>query len=675
MATDFGSDLRLDWIQKARSARTRGRGARPRSWSRSCSCSSALSSQSFAASQFWRQGKRTGAAPSRAELELFEERGRAHRAAPRRGRACAAATPGRAGAAPRLSRAPAGARSTSLEHREAPDALAAGLPARPMRRVAAVDLGTNSTRLLVADVDGDTLDEVLARLTITRLGEGVDERRRLLPVADRASPQLPGRVPARAREPRRARERSAIATSAVRDAENGEAFLGEIEWSYGFTTRLLDGHRGSRDDGPRRHERTARARATSLLVDIGGGSTELVLSPRTATLRSRRASTSAACGSPSASSAPIRRRRLSSRPQAPTFARFSPSSRRRARSASPARSRPLRRSTSATTGTTRLERTATTSASHAVETRARTPRRDDARGATSVPGIEPGRAPVIVAGIVVLREMMTHTDSRRSRRPSGTSCTAPRSPPRSCPSPRRALRLPAPTPAADPAYAACASTGRRAERWRRSRQPRAAPSHRRSGRARAAHSRARRRCRTRPTARPPRGRVGRPRHGLPAPRRAVARAAGRRMRPSRALAGASPRNASPRSISPAATAIAKRLEAGRRTRQADGWPGRLPARDSLEDARRARSSPAAAAASAAIVSPGTSTCGSPLLARGGKEAHRRALWPSGDLPRWTSEPARSYASEYLELPAGRFPLPCERPRRPRARSSSHSPPW
>jgi len=44
-----------------------------------------------------------------------------------------------------------------------------------MTRVAAVDLGTNSTRLLVADVEGDRLEEVSRRLTITRLGEGVDQ--------------------------------------------------------------------------------------------------------------------------------------------------------------------------------------------------------------------------------------------------------------------------------------------------------------------------------------------------------------------------------------------------------------------------------------------------------------------------------------------------------------------
>ena len=130
-----------------------------------------------------------------------------------------------------------------------------------MTRVAAVDLGTNSTRLLVADVEASRLDEVVRQLTITRLGEGVDERRRLLPVPI-------ARVRNCLAEYRRELEELgatrtlAIATSAVRDAENGEAFLGEIEWSYGFTTRLLDGDGGGRDDVPRRHGGPAAARRT-----------------------------------------------------------------------------------------------------------------------------------------------------------------------------------------------------------------------------------------------------------------------------------------------------------------------------------------------------------------------------------------------------------------------------
>ena len=109
-----------------------------------------------------------------------------------------------------------------------------------MTRVAAVDLGTNSTRLLVADVDDGRVDEIVRRTVVTRLGEGVDARRRLLP--------LPiARVRNALTDFRReleglgAERTLAVATSAVRDAENGEAFLGEVEWSYGFATRLLSG--------------------------------------------------------------------------------------------------------------------------------------------------------------------------------------------------------------------------------------------------------------------------------------------------------------------------------------------------------------------------------------------------------------------------------------------------
>jgi len=139
-------------------------------------------------------------------------------------------------------------------------------------RVAALDQGTNTTRLLVADVVDGHLDEVVRRTTITRLGEGVDRRRRLLP-------QPIARVRNVLADYRRelealgAERALLIATSAVRDAENGEAFLGEIEWSYGFTTQLLSGDEeaelilrgvGDVDD-------------ETVVLDVGGGSTELVM--------------------------------------------------------------------------------------------------------------------------------------------------------------------------------------------------------------------------------------------------------------------------------------------------------------------------------------------------------------------------------------------------------------
>jgi exopolyphosphatase/guanosine-5'-triphosphate,3'-diphosphate pyrophosphatase len=142
-------------------------------------------------------------------------------------------------------------------------------------RVAAVDLGTNSTRLLVADVEDGRLREVSRRLTITRLGQGVDERHRLHPDAiARVRTCLDGYVGEL--EQLGASRRLAIATSALRDASDGEEFLHVLESEYGLATRLLSGDeeaaltfRGvssERDIAP-----------GTLVVDIGGGSTEVVL--------------------------------------------------------------------------------------------------------------------------------------------------------------------------------------------------------------------------------------------------------------------------------------------------------------------------------------------------------------------------------------------------------------
>jgi exopolyphosphatase / guanosine-5'-triphosphate,3'-diphosphate pyrophosphatase len=142
-------------------------------------------------------------------------------------------------------------------------------------RVAVVDLGTNSTRLLVADVDDGSVQEVERRLTITRLGEGVDERRRLLPTAvARVRNALV--VYRRAADELGAELTLAIATSAVRDAENAEAFLGEIEWSYGFSTRLLTGEEEARTTF-RGVSAGREVPDGTLVVDVGGGSTELIV--------------------------------------------------------------------------------------------------------------------------------------------------------------------------------------------------------------------------------------------------------------------------------------------------------------------------------------------------------------------------------------------------------------
>jgi exopolyphosphatase/guanosine-5'-triphosphate,3'-diphosphate pyrophosphatase len=143
-----------------------------------------------------------------------------------------------------------------------------------MTRVAAIDMGTNSTRLLVADLEDGKIRDLDRESRITRLGEGVDERHRLLP-------EPIARVRNALSDFRRkiesldAERTLAVATSAIRDAENGEAFLGEVEWSYGFETRLLSGH----DEALLTFRGVTAERVLAdgtVVVDVGGGSTELL---------------------------------------------------------------------------------------------------------------------------------------------------------------------------------------------------------------------------------------------------------------------------------------------------------------------------------------------------------------------------------------------------------------
>jgi exopolyphosphatase/guanosine-5'-triphosphate,3'-diphosphate pyrophosphatase len=143
-------------------------------------------------------------------------------------------------------------------------------------RVAVVDIGSNSTRLLIADVDaGGAVAEIDRRSVVTRLGEGVDATGRLADGAmdrvravlddDRAAIDAAG-VDAAA----------AVLTSAVRDAANGEAFVAEVRDRYGLDARELTGDQeasltylGATAGRLREH--------AMLVIDVGGGSTELVV--------------------------------------------------------------------------------------------------------------------------------------------------------------------------------------------------------------------------------------------------------------------------------------------------------------------------------------------------------------------------------------------------------------
>jgi exopolyphosphatase/guanosine-5'-triphosphate,3'-diphosphate pyrophosphatase len=145
-------------------------------------------------------------------------------------------------------------------------------------RVAAIDVGTNSTRLLVAEETGGGFRPLDRRMTITRLGEGVAVRRRLAPEALRRTLATVADYAASCGEYGVERLR-VTGTSAVRDAHNRSEFLEGVRMLTGQMPELLTGDE--------------EARATfvgavsdlndddyKLVVDIGGGSTELVLGRR-----------------------------------------------------------------------------------------------------------------------------------------------------------------------------------------------------------------------------------------------------------------------------------------------------------------------------------------------------------------------------------------------------------
>jgi exopolyphosphatase/guanosine-5'-triphosphate,3'-diphosphate pyrophosphatase len=136
--------------------------------------------------------------------------------------------------------------------------------------VAAIDIGTNSVRLLVRGPDGSTLERLMR---ITRLGQGVDATGRLDPVAVE-------RTLAVLREYRQVMDRFGVtaarmaATSAARDAANRDEFLAAAEAVAGIRPELLSGEEEGRLSFVGATAGLPAERGPFLVVDIGGGSTE-----------------------------------------------------------------------------------------------------------------------------------------------------------------------------------------------------------------------------------------------------------------------------------------------------------------------------------------------------------------------------------------------------------------
>src|SRR5215475_1364852 len=142
-------------------------------------------------------------------------------------------------------------------------------------KVAVLDIGSNSTRLLIAEVAGGRVTEVERQSRVTRLGRGVDLSGQLSAEAIEAACGAIADYVAICREAD-VEHIEAIATSAVRDASNGSAFVAELRERFALAARVLDGEEEARLTYLGATCEHVPSEPT-LVVDIGGGSTELIV--------------------------------------------------------------------------------------------------------------------------------------------------------------------------------------------------------------------------------------------------------------------------------------------------------------------------------------------------------------------------------------------------------------
>ncbi len=142
-------------------------------------------------------------------------------------------------------------------------------------RVAAIDCGTNSIRLLIADIDGSNFREIDRTMEIVRLGQGVDQNKafhpdaiaRTLAAIDLFAQEISKRGVEQIRF---------CATSATRDASNRELFIDGVKERLGIEPEVISGDEEARLSFIGATKEFAASDAPFLVVDIGGGSTEFV---------------------------------------------------------------------------------------------------------------------------------------------------------------------------------------------------------------------------------------------------------------------------------------------------------------------------------------------------------------------------------------------------------------
>jgi len=153
-------------------------------------------------------------------------------------------------------------------------------------RVAAIDCGTNSIRLLIADIDPEraALTDIAREMKIVRLGEGVDRTGRL---SEAALDRTIGALREYADLIRQAAPRGVrmVATSATRDAANSQEFVDRVKEVLGVAPEVVSGDEearlsftgATRELAGAAHAREGGCPPPYLVTDIGGGSTEFVL--------------------------------------------------------------------------------------------------------------------------------------------------------------------------------------------------------------------------------------------------------------------------------------------------------------------------------------------------------------------------------------------------------------
>ncbi len=145
-------------------------------------------------------------------------------------------------------------------------------------RVAVLDIGTNSTRLLIADVDGSTgaVQEVLRRSHVTRLGHGVDSTGAL---SQEACQRVFDTVASYTQEmsAHECEANLAVLTSAVRDASNGGEFAERLRADFGIDARVLSGDEEAQLTFLGAMSGRRAVADPTVVIDIGGGSTEFVV--------------------------------------------------------------------------------------------------------------------------------------------------------------------------------------------------------------------------------------------------------------------------------------------------------------------------------------------------------------------------------------------------------------